>query len=82
MADLLVAALFLERSEAIVAHGLLESEGVYAVMPDFNVMSVEPGFAFTQGGFRLLVRADEVDRARAILRDAQVASAEAGNVAE
>jgi hypothetical protein len=75
MANLVVAALFLERSEAIIAHGLLESEGVYAVMPDFNVLSIEPGFAFTQGGFRILVRDEDADTARAILRDAQLPGA-------
>ncbi|HVZ99844.1 MAG TPA: DUF2007 domain-containing protein [Caulobacterales bacterium] len=75
--DLVVAARFIQRSEALIANSLLEAEGVYTLMPDLNVLSIEPGFAFTQSGFRIMVRADQAERARAILRDAQMQTAAA-----
>lgn len=74
MADLVIVAHFLERSEALIARALLDSEGVFAVLPDFNALGVEPGFAFTQGGFRLMASADDLETARTILRDAQMSA--------
>jgi len=72
MPDLVVVARFVQRSEALVANSLLEAEGISTLMPDFNVLSAEPGFVFGQSGFRIMVSADKVHLARAILRDAQM----------
>ncbi|MES1198907.1 MAG: DUF2007 domain-containing protein [Pseudomonadota bacterium] len=74
MADLVVVACFVQRSEALIANSLLEAEGIATLMPDFNTLSAEPGFAFGQSGFRIMVSGDKVELARAILRDAQMQS--------
>lgn len=73
MADLVLLAAFSSRPEAIVAQSLLRSEGIDAFMPDANTLLAEIDPTF-MAGWRLLVRADHLDRAAAILRDAQLAS--------
>ncbi|MES1199106.1 MAG: DUF2007 domain-containing protein [Pseudomonadota bacterium] len=75
MADLVVIARFVQRSEALIASSLLTSEGIQNLMPDLNVLSIEPGFAFTQSGFRIMVSADKQNEARAVLREAQLQAA-------
>lgn len=74
MADLVLLASFSSRPEAIVALSLLKSEGVEALMPDFNVLMADFDPSFMASGWRLLVAETELERARAILVDAQLAS--------
>lgn len=71
MTDLVLLAAFASRPEAVVAQSLLRSEGVEVFMPDANILLAEIDPTFTTG-WRLLVRADKVESALAILRDAQM----------
>lgn len=69
MPDLVVAAIFLDRAEALIARGLLESEGLLAVVPEFDQLGAMPYLVHAEGGYRVLVRdADEV-QAKAILSE-------------
>jgi hypothetical protein len=73
MSDLVPVAHFSSRPEALVARSLLESEGLFAFAPDLNILGSDFDPAFTKNGYRVLVRSDELDKAQAILRDAQLA---------
>jgi Putative prokaryotic signal transducing protein len=75
MSDLVAVACFAFRPEALVARALLESEGLYAFVPDLNILGADFDPAFSAGGYRVLVRDDQLERARDILRDAQAAPA-------
>ena len=72
MTDLVPVALFSSRPEALVARSLLESEGLYAFTPDLNILGADFDPAMSAGGYRVLVRDDQLERAKAILRDAQM----------
>lgn len=72
MADLVVAARFSSRPEALIAQSLLRSEGIEVFMPDFNVLMADFDPSFMAFGWRLMVSADSADTAQAILRDAQL----------
>jgi hypothetical protein len=72
MSDLVPVAMFAVRPEALVARSLLESEGLYAFVPDLNILGADFDPAFSAGGYRVLVRADDLEQARAILKDAQM----------
>ena len=72
MADLVVLARFSSRPECIVAQSLLRSEGIETLMPDFNVLTAEFDPSMMQSGWRLMVREQDVAKAEAILRDAQI----------
>ena len=72
MADLVVVARFSSRSEAVVAQSLLRSEGVETLMPDFNVLMADFDPSMMESGWRLMVREDDAELAREILRDAQL----------
>src|SRR5262245_28848183 len=74
MADLVVAARFIERSEALIARSLLESEGVFAFAPDLHALSADNNPGFMESGYRLMVERDQLETALSILRDAQLAS--------
>lgn len=72
MAALVTIANFISRSEAIVAQSLLRSEGIETLMPEFNSLLAEVDPSMMEHGWRLMVRAEDEARARAILRDAQL----------
>jgi len=76
MADLVVLARFSSRPECIVAQSLLRSEGIETLMPDFNVLTAEFDPSMMESGWRLLVREQDLAKAQAILRDAQVGQGE------
>ena len=71
MADLVLIAEFIDRSEAIIARALLESEGVKAFLPEDNVMSTMPQLIHAGGGYRLMVRAQDAELAKRVLQEAQ-----------
>ena len=71
MADLVIVAEFIERSEAMVARALLDSEGIKALLPEDNVMSTMPQLIHAGGGYRLMVRAEDAARATRVLEEAQ-----------
>ncbi len=72
MSDLIPVAMFGARPEALVARSLLESEGLFAFVPDLNILGADFDPAFSAGGYRVLVREEDVANARAILKDAQM----------
>jgi hypothetical protein len=74
MADLVVVARFSSRPEAMVAQSLLRSEGIETLMPDFNVLMADFDPSMMESGWRLMVREEDLDDAREILRDAQRAT--------
>lgn len=74
MADLVVVARFASRPEALIAQSLLRSEGVEALMPEFNVLMAEFDPSFMASGWRLMVADHDAERAAAILRDAQLSA--------
>lgn len=76
MSDLVSVGCFAMRPEALVARALLESEGLYAFVPDLNIMGADFDPAFSLGGYRVLVRGEDLEQAKAILRDAQMSAAE------
>ncbi len=76
MAALVVVARFASRPEALIAQGLLRSEGIEVFMPDFNVLMAEFDPSFMASGWRLMVAEHEAARAAAILRDVQLGAAE------
>ena len=55
-----------------MAQSLLRSEGIETLMPDFNVLTAEFDPSMMQSGWRLMVREQDVAKAEAILRDAQI----------
>jgi Putative prokaryotic signal transducing protein len=74
MSDFVTIGHFITRDEAAIARGLLEAEGVAAVVPEFHQFSAMPHIGFGEG-FRLQVRAEDEAHAKAILSDAQLAPA-------
>jgi hypothetical protein len=71
MADLVVVARFSSRPEAVVAQSLLRSEGIEALMPDFNVLMADFDPSMMESGWRLMVREDDAHDAQDILSHAQ-----------
>lgn len=71
MADLVIVAQYIDRSEAMVARALLDSEGIKALLPEDNVMSTMPQLIHAGGGYRLMVRAEDAVRATRVLEEAQ-----------
>lgn len=72
MADLVIVARFASRPEAVVAQSLLRSEGIEALMPDFNVLMAEFDPSMMEHGWRLMTHEEDAEHARGILRDAQL----------
>ena len=72
MAALVVVARFVSRSEAVVAQSLLRSEGIEALMPEFNSLMAEVDPSMMAQGWRLMVREQDEAEALAILSDAQL----------
>ncbi len=52
------------RPEALVARSLLESEGLFAFVPDLNIHGADFDPAFSSGGYRVLVREEDAATAR------------------
>lgn len=65
--DLVTVATFATLSEAEVARGLLDAEGIEAVLQDQPLASLLPPVAFANGGLALKVTPDELERAREVL---------------
>lgn len=78
MTSLAIIARFASRSEALVAQSLLASEGIETLMPEFNVLMAELDPSMMEHGWRLMGRSDDVFKAQAILRDAQIGASEEG----
>ena len=53
--------------EAQVLTSVLESAGIESLIPDQYMVGVQPLYAHALGGVRLLVRAEDLDRARELL---------------
>lgn len=70
MSDLVLLASFSTRHEALIAQSLLEANGVDAFAPDAHIMGAEIDPTW-MSGWRLLVREDELERAKAVLREAE-----------
>ena len=61
--------------EAEFFKSLLEAEGIEVFLPDEYTLGVDPGLAPGFGGVHLLVRAEDVSRAREVLESASDAPA-------
>ena len=76
MASLVIIARFASRPEALIAQSLLQSEGIETLMPEFNVLLADFDPSMMEHGWRLMGRSDDVFKAQAILRDAQLDAGE------
>ncbi len=72
MSGLVVIARFASRSEALVAQSLLRAEGVETLMPEFNVLMAEMDPSMMEHGWRLMGLAEDADKARNLLFEAQL----------
>jgi len=72
MTDLVIIGRFASRPECVIAQSLLRSEGIDALMPEFNVLMADFDPSMMEHGWRLMVRAEDEAEARDILRDAQI----------
>ena len=72
MPGLVIVARFASRAEAIVAQSLLRSEGIETLVPEVNVLMAEMDPSMMEHGWRLMDLAEDADKARNILRDAQL----------
>lgn len=68
MPDLVCIKTFLNRYEADLAKGFLESEGIEAFVSADDAGGMRPHLAFT-GGVRLMVKNEEAEAALQILED-------------
>jgi hypothetical protein len=57
--------------EAEFVKSVLESEGIDTMLPDEHTVSIQPGVATALGGIRVMVRADDLQRATQLLNDVQ-----------
>lgn len=78
MADLVLLASFSSRPEALIAQGYLRAHGIEAHAPDAHITMAEIDPTW-MSGWRLLVDADVLERAQAILREAQSAAPNEGD---
>ena len=60
-------ATYLHPWEAEIARGLLESEGIVAILADENIVRMDWSHAIAVGGVRLQVLTESVDAARSVL---------------
>lgn len=74
MAKMVQLARFVDRSEAIIARGLLEACGIVAVIPDIDTLGVAPHLVFAVDGYRVLVSERDLEAAREVLRQARTAA--------
>jgi hypothetical protein len=65
--DLVPVATFDTLSEAEIAVGLLEAEGIDAVLQDRPLASLLPAVAFANGGLALLVSPEQLTEATDVL---------------
>ncbi len=65
--DLVLAAKFLTATEAFVVKGLIESEGVPAIVADANIVQNNELLAIAVGGVRVLVPEEGLARAKEII---------------
>ena len=72
MSSLVIIARFASRSEVLVAQSLLLSEGIETLIPEFNVLMAELDPSMMEHGWRLMGSSEELFKAQAILRDAQI----------
>jgi hypothetical protein len=68
--------------EAGMAHDLLSSAGIETLVEDQALSAVDPLVRLAIGGTKLLVRAEEADRARALLDEAGVLTPASARPAE
>lgn len=66
MEKLVKAAAFLDVNEAYLAKGLLESEGIEALLFDEH-SAIVVYTPYAVGGLRLMVKESDLDRAKSIL---------------
>lgn len=78
MADLVLLASFSSRPEALIAQGLLRANGIEAHAPDAHITMAEIDPTW-MSGWRLLVDEDVLERAKAILREAESTPADEGD---
>jgi hypothetical protein len=64
---LVVAATFATGAEARMARGALESAGIYVELVADSAGGMEPNLAWASGGFKLLVREEDLVAAREAL---------------
>jgi membrane protease YdiL (CAAX protease family) len=76
MGDLVAIATFSHRSEADVPKMLLEQNGIRAFLADDNLIGMDWFLTNAVGGVKLLVAAEDVERARAILQLPQASDSE------
>jgi hypothetical protein len=57
--------------EAVVLRSVLEGAGVECVLPDEHTLGVHPGMAYLDAGVRMLVRAEDFERAEEILEESE-----------
>ncbi|HVY03404.1 MAG TPA: hypothetical protein VG983_07075 [Caulobacterales bacterium] len=74
MSNLVEIANFVDRSEAVIADGLLKANGVRPLVPELYTLAADPGLVFALGGYRILVPAEDAALARAILADMESAA--------
>ena len=67
MAGLVVLKTYLDPTEAIVARSVLEQHGLLVTIPELNHYSVLPMYLFALDGIHLMVHADDVEDASALL---------------
>ena len=79
MSELVTAATFVERIEAELAQGLLEAGGVEAMVDADDGGATSPFLLTGAGGARLLVRAEDAERAAALLQAPPQSAPDGGN---
>jgi hypothetical protein len=67
MRDLCVAARFFDLPSAMVARSYLESNGLFAVTPEYYFASVNWHMTFALPGLRVMVRQEDLSAAQALL---------------
>jgi hypothetical protein len=78
-AELVVVGSFLNHIEAELAQGALEAGGIESIISADDVGGMRPHLSLT-GGVRLFVRADDAEKAGAILGEAQEPAPADGDV--
>src|SRR5688572_28441771 len=71
-----------DRSEALIARGVLQQAGFYAVITNLEWLSNQSHFIGAHGGYELAVPEAECDEAVAVLRAAMVEQPADGEVLE
>ncbi len=66
-ADLVVVQSFSTQSEAEMAKSALESTGINSMIQADSAGGMRPHMAWSSGGFKLFVRADDVAEAQQVL---------------